>query len=103
SERSRSGRPNSRKAASSTGHTCTASLFASTWQRSRYRLCASDSVRGSQRVPSPVRNQPLKSIAHTSLAPAQAANGAVAGGGRRLRRGVTAQPLRANEGAGGRG
>src|SRR5262249_11296280 len=34
----------------------------------RYRLAASVSVSGSQRVPSAVRNQPLKSIDHSSLA-----------------------------------
>jgi hypothetical protein len=34
----------------------------------RYRLAASVSVNGSQRVPSAVRNHPLKSIDHSSLA-----------------------------------
>src|SRR5215467_7656445 len=34
----------------------------------RYLLAASLSVSGSQRVPSAVRNQPLKSIDHSSLA-----------------------------------
>src|SRR6266850_4680325 len=34
-------------------------------------------VNGSQRRPSPVRNQPLKSVHHTSLAAATAANGRV--------------------------
>src|SRR5262249_45415438 len=34
---------------------------------SRYRFAASVSVSGSQRVPSAVRNQPLKSIDHSSL------------------------------------
>ncbi|MEX2650511.1 MAG: hypothetical protein WD673_16010 [Alphaproteobacteria bacterium] len=42
-------------------------------------MCASLNVSGSRCVPSPVGNQPLKSIHHTSLAAPHAANGALDG------------------------
>jgi len=58
-------------------------LCAIAWQRSRYRLWASLSVSGSQHWPSPVMNQPLKSMHHTSLAAVHSANGALEGGLRR--------------------
>src|SRR5207245_11714848 len=44
------------------------------------RLCASEIVSGSQRTPSPVRNQPLKSAHHVSLGYLTEPNGCVLGG-----------------------
>ncbi len=58
---------------------CAVSVFSTAWQRSRYRLCASEMVSGSMRSPSPVRNQPLKSAHHTRLGPSACANGSLYG------------------------
>jgi hypothetical protein len=48
-------------------------------QHSTNRLCTSATVNGSHRVPSAVRNHPLKSTVHTSLGACAAANGRVSG------------------------
>src|SRR5215471_4739073 len=66
SERIASGRPTSSKTRSIAPLT-PAHVGSTIRTSSRYRLAASVSVRGSQRVPSAVRNQPLKSIDHSSL------------------------------------
>jgi hypothetical protein len=55
----------------------------------RYRLAASPTVSGSQRVPSRVRNQPLKSIDHSSFGAVAPVTISPCGHGRR-RRGVGA-------------
>src|SRR5207237_1021872 len=61
SVRNRCGRPYSRNVASNNGRTCVASVpWCIAWQRKITRLCASEIVSGSQRIPSPVRTQPLK-------------------------------------------
>jgi len=62
---------------------------------SSIRLAVSVTVSGSQRVPQPVRNPPLKSIAHSSFGKAAAANGASCGSLRRWRwRGAVTRPDR---------
>src|SRR5262245_38452696 len=96
SERSTLGSPNSRNAASSTGQTCLVSVHFIAWQRNRYRLCASHSVSGSQWLPLRVRNQPLKSMHHTSLGPPHCENGALEGGLRRRNLRATVRPSRSN-------
>src|SRR6266550_939878 len=53
-------------------------------------------VRGSQCVPSPVRNQPLKSMHHTSLAAPQWAKGTLEGGLRRRSFRFIVNPSRSN-------
>jgi hypothetical protein len=53
-------------------------------------------VSGSQRLPSPVKNQPLKSMHQTSLAAPQWANGALDGGLRRRSLRFTVSPSRSN-------
>jgi hypothetical protein len=52
------------------------------------------SVSGSQRAPSPVTNQPLKSMHHVSLAAAQEPNGALEGGLLRRNLRFTVSPSR---------
>jgi hypothetical protein len=48
-------------------------------QHKTNRLQASATVSGSQRVPSAVREHPLKSVAHTSFGAVAAATGCVSG------------------------
>jgi len=79
------GRPSSRKACSTTG--CTASIVSGTMRHSiRKRLSASVIVNGSQRCPSAVRNQPLKSMHHRSLGSCTGRKGWLSGTARRRRR-----------------
>ncbi len=81
SVRSRAGRPYSRNVASNSGRTCLASVpCCMPWQRNTIRLYASEIVSGSQRTPSAVRNQPLKSAHHVSLGSPTEPNGCVRGG-----------------------
>ena len=62
---------------------------------SSIRLAVSVTVSGSQRVPQPVRNQPLKSIAHSSFGAGAAAKAASCGSRRRWRwRGAVTRPDR---------
>jgi hypothetical protein len=55
------------------------------------------SVSGSQRAPSPVKNQPLKSMHQTSLAAPQWAKGALDGGLLRRSLRFTVSPSRSNK------
>src|SRR5260370_36665076 len=81
SVRSSTGAPNRRNVASNSGRTCWASVpWCMPWQRNTMRLYASEIVSGSQRTPSAVRNQPLKSAHHVSLGCFTEPNGCVRGG-----------------------
>jgi len=93
SVRSASGRPYSRKARSKIGST-PSRVGATMSQHNRKRLCASLSVSGSQRLPSRVRNQPLKSAHQTSLGPRASEKGCVTGSARRRRRRSGTSPRR---------
>jgi hypothetical protein len=95
SERRAKGKPCSRKAASTTGSTPSV-VGATTRQASRKRLSASLKVMGSQRAPSPVLNQPLKSMHHRSLGAVTGAKGRLTGSGLWRRRRVETSPSRRN-------
>ena len=88
------GSPYSRNAATKTG--CTSAYVAPRrlWHRSKYRLARSESVNGSIRVPSWVRNHPLKSVAHTAFGSRAACKGCVAAGVRRRMRRLATSPWR---------
>jgi hypothetical protein len=84
-----SGSPNSRNAASNSPRASRYDSCLTIRQRSRYRLNASVIVNGSQRLPSPVRNHPLKSAHHRRFGPSSPGGNAVVtprGAQRRFRR-----------------
>jgi hypothetical protein len=68
------GGPYSAKARARCGQTCSGSVRPTARQTSGWRLAVSLTVSGSTRVPSPVRDQPSKSMHQTSFGPTQAAN-----------------------------
>ena len=90
------GKPNSSKTRSNTGRT-PSPVGAVIRQSRRNRLCASEIVSGSQRWPSAVRNQPLKSAHQTSFGAVAAKNGRLAGSARRRRRRGWLSPSRRNK------
>src|SRR5919205_990183 len=78
SVRSARGSPYSQNVRSNHGRTPLA-VGATIRQQNTNRLHASAIVSGSHRVPSAVRNQPLKSAVHTSFGAVAATNGCVSG------------------------
>ena len=90
------GRPYSRKARSRTRLAAGPVDRSSPAQTSRYRDAASWTVSGSIRVPSEVRNHPLKSIDHTSFGRLAPEKGSPHGVLRRLRRRRFTSPARSS-------